>query len=867
VILVLGRAVGQAAGDLMGSRPKAFLKRRSRRVARLVVAVAFVFGVPWFADLAQACTWCGCCRVTPYDDPNSIYLNGVNPIAAGIYEAGQQTPPPGGTGSSVIPIDPGSWTLVVMPDTQIYSESFPQHFNAQTQWIKDNAAALNIKYVLHEGDIVNVAADTNQWVNSRAALDKLNGFVPYAIAPGNHDYGGQGQNRNTYFDHQAADADSFNYYGDGTPYATQPSIGGFYTGDGPGKTDNSWHTFNANGQDWIVVALEWGPRDAVVQWADQVIADHPNHNAILVTHAYMYNDDTIYDWATKGSSQSWNPHSYGIQNLPGGVNDGQELWDKLVKSHENFKFVFNGHVLGDGTGKRATLGTNGNVVHQILANYQFNTQGGQGDMRVIEFKADAETAVVRTYSPSLDRYNTAADQQFTVNMNSLIVEGPPPIGHAVVGNLIAAGPTDPAANSVDSVTIPQASAPGMGTGQLNRGDYQVTIAGANVTYSQGIMLASISQHERADFTYSPGGFRRATVEVGRNSYGDGNLSLSIMEAGGAPASGAGTQNEVNFNTSVAWFPFDSGFRGAHVNGDGSLVPTGFNGVAASMVTRTNTGRYTVNLGVNSQTDGMLFTTGNNNENVIVQTGPAANGSGWDVRVQPNSANFAATGADKVWSFLYLPYQTPGLIGGYYDGLTNTNLHSAGNFTMARTATGKYQLTVPGESPTTGMLILSVAYEATAGGVTAPDDNFLTYAAGPGNTFTIDSFDLPDLGVSPNFGFQDTKFVWAFISFANPIQPYVMPGDYNRDALVDDFDYQVWRAEYGRTSGWMPADGNGDGVVDGADYVFWRQHRSGGSGAGEAAAVPEPAFLFLAVSAILLGLFYNHRRPSQFLPIR
>ena len=103
-----------------------------------------------------------------------------------------------------------------------------------------------------------------------------------------------------------------------------------------------------------------------------------------------------------------------------------------------------------------------------------------------------------------------------------------------------------------------------------------------------------------------------------------------MEAGGAPASVH--MNEVNFNTSVAWFPFDSGFRGAHVNGVEGFVPTAFNGVAQSMVTRTNAGRYTVNLGVNSQTDGMLFTIGNNNDNVIVQTGPAANGANWDVRV-------------------------------------------------------------------------------------------------------------------------------------------------------------------------------------------------------------------------------------------
>ena len=87
------------------------------------------------------------------------------------------------------------------------------------------------------------------------------------------------------------------------------------------------------------------------------------------------------------------------------------------------------------------------------------------------------------------------------------------------------------------------------------------------------------------------------------------------------------------------------------------------------------------------------------------------------------------------------------------------------------------------------------------------------------------------------GSKTPKFVWAFISFANPITPYVMPGDYNRDALVDQFDYQVWRSEYGKTSGWMPADGNGDGVVNAADYIFWRNNRTSGSGAGDGGRNP------------------------------
>jgi hypothetical protein len=802
-------------------------------------------------EVARACSVCGCCRVEPYDDPISPYLYGeVPPLYDGTYEVGQQAPQAGGTGSSVIPIDPGSWTLVLMPDTQHYSETWPDHFTAQTEWIRDHATALNIKYVLHEGDIVNVPGSTGQWVNARTSLDILNGHVPYALAPGNHDYGISGSARTTLFDNGVAGQ---NYFGAGTPYAAQPSIGnspqgpalggGFYTGDGPGKTDNSWHTFNANGQDWIVVALEYGPRNQVVAWADQVIAAHPNHNAILVTHAYMYFDDTIYDWVAKGNTQSWSPHYSGFQSLPGATNDGQELWDKVVKKHENFKFVFNGHVLSDGTGKRATVGDNGNVVHQILANYQMNAQGGQGDMRVLEFKADGETVVVRTYSPVLDRYNTNPDQSFSLNMNTTdyTVYTPPPIGHAVVANLIANGPTDPMdgqgnlLNTVDSVTIPQASAPSVGTGQLNRGDYQVTIGGGNVTYKQGVMLASISQHDRPDFLN-----KRASVEVGRSSYGDGNLSLSIMQVGVS-------NKEVNFNTSVAWFPFDSGFRGAHVNANGTVTTDQANGVAPSMVARTNTGRYTVNLGVNSRTDGMLFTIGNNNDNVVVQTGPAANGANWGVRVTENHSDLATTGVDRDWSFLYLPFQTPGLIGGYYDGSANSHIASVGAFTMAKTAAGQYELTVPGESPTTGMLILTVANLATISGTTAPDDNVLTYATGANGKFSINSYDLLAAG------FEDTKFVWAFISFDDPIEPYVIPGDYNRDALVNDVDYQAWRSQFGKTTGYLTADGNGDGKVDAADYVLWRkQLPPGGSGAIEGEAVPEPAGAALIAAALALG---------------
>lgn len=733
------------------------------------------------------------------------------------------------TRADALPIEPGSWTLAILPDTQIYAQSYPQHYNAQTQWIRDHAESHNIKYVLHEGDITN-NNNSAQWNNALASMNLLNGAVPYAMAPGNHDYGPNGN---------AAERDSlFNtaaYFGPGTYYASQPSVGGFFEAT---KTDNSYHTFSAGGEEWLVLALEWGPRDEVVDWANQIVSAHPDHKAMLVTHAYMYYDETIYDWATKGSSQSWNPNAYPLANLPENtINDGQQLWNKLVSQHENFQFVFNGHVLGDGTGFRSTLGDDGNVVHQMLSNYQFKSQGGMGDMRLLEFKADGKTVEVRTYSPVLDRYDTSYDQQFTLTRDELhaplVPPAPPRLEHVVAANLIAIGPTDPSTNTVNDVQVAQSSQPAVSLLQVNRGDYQVAIDGDGLRYQHGVLLASITEHDRPDFVN-----RRASVEVGRSSFSDGLLSLSVMEGGNA------SNNEVNFNTAVAWFQFATGWQGAHINGSGTVAPGAANRVDQSMVTRTAAGRYRVDLGVDSRSDGLLFAVGNNNDNIVVQTGPFADGNGWDIRVEDNATNFGATGEDRDFSFVYLPYDTPRLVGGLYDGLGATSASSVGEFSLSRLDTGQYELVVPGESPETGMLVMSVAYRATSAGVTAPDDNLLSYEASPTGSFLINSYDLS------NLNFQDTKFAWAFISFENPLTPALIVGDYDRDGEVDHDDYLVWKEQFG-TTGASPADGNGDGAVDSADYTIWRDALGENASASVTnSPLPEPATIQLFLLAIL-----------------
>lgn len=68
-----------------------------------------------------------------------------------------------------------------------------------------------------------------------------------------------------------------------------------------------------------------------------------------------------------------------------------------------------------------------------------------------------------------------------------------------------------------------------------------------------------------------------------------------------------------------------------------------------------------------------------------------------------------------------------------------------------------------------------------------------------------------------------------------------PGDYNSDGSVDAADYVVWRKTLGSTTD-LRADGSGltpgvpNGVVDQYDYDFWRANFGVGGGAGSGAAI-------------------------------
>src|SRR5690606_37671202 len=127
----------------------------------------------------------------------------------------------------------------------------------------------------------------------------------------------------------------------------------------PGSMENTYHTFHAGGLDWLIVSLEFGTRNGVLQWAGEVIEAHPGHKVIINTHDYMYSDDTRM---SIDRGHSWVPQRYGVGKDTGdeAVNDGEMMWDKLVSRYPNVLLVFSGHVLYSGTGQLVSTGEHGN---------------------------------------------------------------------------------------------------------------------------------------------------------------------------------------------------------------------------------------------------------------------------------------------------------------------------------------------------------------------------------------------------------------------------------------------------------------------------------------------------------------------------
>jgi hypothetical protein len=293
----------------------------------------------------------------------------------------------------------GDFTVVVLPDTQRYSLFYPPILRSQTHWAVQNKARFNIRFLAQVGDLTD--NDTQpEWEAVDQAFSELDGVIPYLVVPGNHDYDrvpyDMGVRENSQFN------GVFSYY----RFLHKPWYGGHF-----GMTNNnSFAYFEGGGVPFLVLGLEYGPTDEVLNWARDVVKVHRSEprQVIVVTHAYMNNDDTRLGPGDEDSS----PHK---KNLA--WNDGEEIWDKLVRRFDNVPIVVSGHVTGrDGAGALVSRSKGGTPVVQMLSDYQFLDHGGRGYMRLLVFRPQQQRMEVYTYSPWLDEMLPGPRQNFSVAM-------------------------------------------------------------------------------------------------------------------------------------------------------------------------------------------------------------------------------------------------------------------------------------------------------------------------------------------------------------------------------------------------------------------------------------------------------------------
>jgi hypothetical protein len=281
------------------------------------------------------------------------------------------------------------FTVVLLPDTQFYSEKYPETYVAQTMWIRERVKPDNIKFVVCLGDIVQNAHVEKEWLNAYEASHILDGVVPYSSVPGNHDL---------VVKEKVITRDStlYNKYFGVARFKKEPWYIDHY-----GETnDNNYCTFHGAGRDFLVLSLEYAPRDKVLAWAEEVCRKHPVHNIIVATHSYMNLKGRTTGQAKVADSSE---------------NSGEDIWNKLVSKQPNIFMVACGHV--GGVNLLLSKNDAGGQVIEILTDYQNLQKGGEGWLRTMKFVPADNKVYVDAYSPLLKQHNPDPKHTHTINLD------------------------------------------------------------------------------------------------------------------------------------------------------------------------------------------------------------------------------------------------------------------------------------------------------------------------------------------------------------------------------------------------------------------------------------------------------------------
>ena len=332
-----------------------------------------------------------------YTDKSPAANNGrVTTINTGYYEG------------ELAPAEDGEFTLVQMGDQQMISSGFPYVMPSITQWIVDNEEKLNIKAVVNVGDYVNQGEDKNQWKEVNEATKLITDEkIPFLFAPGNHEYEASGSTVRdekyikanfplaNYFT-QAAGLDNETNVLYAYPSANRLNAVTDLTEDM--SIANAAYHINLGGQDWIFFAVEYQPRKIISDWINTVMpkieAEYPTAKTVFFTHSYIDPAGLIAD----GPPPSFKTEAAaGVETL-----STLDMYTEFISKYKSVTMVLSGHV-ASGIATRTEYGVHGNKITDIMTDFSYDGNGGEGVLMLYRFKKDG-TIKVETYSALREEY-------------------------------------------------------------------------------------------------------------------------------------------------------------------------------------------------------------------------------------------------------------------------------------------------------------------------------------------------------------------------------------------------------------------------------------------------------------------------------
>lgn len=282
-------------------------------------------------------------------------------------------------------INPLSHYMVVLGDIQEYTRQpeYMNNFKASMDWLRiQNSFFGNIDVMLQVGDITDENAEW-QWDNALIALRPVAENIPVIAVPGNHDYTWLRKEGDMFAYISDRESSLFNRYQ--LPVHRLLTIVSVYE---TGHRENVIYSLRLGGRISYIIALEFGPRPEVVEWAREFISANPDADCYILTH----------EWLTRGSKLVSDKESYSLMQFgnTGRTTTPSGIWNRIVSPYDNVIAVICGH--NGFVASRFTPNDVGREVPQILFNLQYQENGGDSMLQLWEMPADSDTIRTSVYN-------------------------------------------------------------------------------------------------------------------------------------------------------------------------------------------------------------------------------------------------------------------------------------------------------------------------------------------------------------------------------------------------------------------------------------------------------------------------------------